>query len=397
MAAIIIVGGGLAAAKAAEALRDQGHDGPLTVIGAEHHRPYERPPLSKGYLQGTSDRDDVFTLDEQWYAEHDVALRTGVRVTEIERAEHTVTLANGESLRYDKLLLATGSRARELPGADGGHYLRTLDDSDRLREVFARGGHLGVVGAGWIGLEAAAAARGAGLEVTVVEPAAQPLVGALGPELGQVFADLHRAHGVDLRTATTVESVLPGGKGLVLGGGEEIATDAVLVGIGAEPNVDLAADAGLPITDGGVDVDAGLRTADPDIFAVGDIAAADNPLLGRRIRVEHWANALNQPRVAAANMLGGAEVYDRLPYFFTDQYELGMEYVGLSTGYDSVVIRGDLDATEFVAFWLADGRVIAGMNVNVWDVGDDVRALITSRRIVDSARLADPGVSLGEL
>ncbi len=397
MTAIIIVGAGLAAAKAVEALRDLGHDGPLTVIGAEEHLPYERPPLSKDYLQGKAERDSVFTFDEAWYADHDVTLRTGVRATSVDREGRTVGLDTGESLPYDRLLLATGSRARPLPGADGVHYLRTLGDSDALRTVIAAGGHLGVVGGGWIGLEAAAAAREAGLDVTVVEPADQPLLGALGAELGAVFADLHRAHGVDLRTGVGVRAVEPGGRGLVLEDGTAIATDAVLVGIGAMPNIELAEAAGLDTAEGGVAVAAGLRTSDPRIFAAGDIAAAENPTVGSRVRVEHWANALNQPRVAAANMLGGSEVYDRLPYFFTDQYQLGMEYLGLSTGYDDVVIRGDLDALEFVAFWLQEGRVLAGMNVNVWDVGDDVRELITSRRTVDRARLADPDVPLAEV
>ncbi|BDH56207.1 pyridine nucleotide-disulfide oxidoreductase [Tsukamurella sp. PLM1] len=387
----------MAAAKAAEALRDRGHDGPITVIGGEEHLPYERPPLSKGYLQGSAERDSVFTFDAAWYADHDVAVRTGVRATALDRGARTVELETGEKLPYDKLLLATGSRPRPLPDADGVHYLRTLDDSDRLREAFARGGRLGVVGGGWIGLEAAAAAREAGLEVVVVEPAEQPLLGALGPEVAKVFADLHRSHGVKMRTSTTVRSVLPGGKGLVLGDGESVPTDTVLVGIGAIANVDLAEAAGLALAEGGVAVDAGLRTSDPDIYAVGDVAAAEHPALGRRIRVEHWANALNQPAVAAANMLGGDEVYDRLPYFFTDQYQLGMEYLGLSTGYDAVVIRGDVDSLEFVAFWLSEGRVLAGMNVNVWDVGDDVRELITSRRVVDPARLADTGVPLADV
>lgn len=397
MAEIIVVGGGLAAAKAAEALRDLGHDGPITVLCGEAHPPYERPPLSKEYLQGKAERDSVFTFDAAWYADHDVTVRTGVRVTSLDREARTVGLDGGESLHYDELLLATGSRARPLPGADGVHYLRTIDDSDALRAAFAKGGRLGIVGGGWIGLEAAAAARGAGLEVTVIEPSEQPLIGALGPELGKVFADLHRSHGVDLRTGVGVRAVEPGGRGLVLEDGSTVETDAVLVGIGAIPNIEFAQEAGLDTAEGGLAVDAGLRTSDPHVFAVGDIAAAENPTVGRRIRVEHWANALNQPRVAAANMLGGSEVYDRLPYFFTDQYQLGMEYLGLSTGYDQVVIRGDVDALEFVAFWLREGRVLAGMNVNIWDVGDDVRDLITSRRSVDAARLGDTGVPLAEV
>lgn len=394
MGSIVIVGASLAGAKTAEALRKQGYDGDLVLIGAEAHRPYERPPLSKGYLQGSADRDSVFVHDAGWYADNSVDLRTGTRAVRIDREGRTVELEDGTSVGYDHLVLATGSRPRELPGAEGVHYLRTLDDSDSLREVFGAGGRLGLVGAGWIGLEAAAAAREAGMDVTVIEPAPQPLMGALGPEVGSIFARLHREHGVDLRTGTKVQSVLPDGAGLTLEGGEVILTAAVLVGIGALPNVELATDAGLAV-DGGVLVDAGLRTSDPRIFAVGDIAAAENPALGRRIRVEHWANALNQPEVAAANILGGSAVYERLPYFFSDQYNLGMEYVGSSEGYDSVVFRGDVDALEFVAFWLdGERRVLAAMNVNVWDVGDAVRALIGSRRAVDPDRLADSGIAL---
>ncbi|WP_019200425.1 NAD(P)/FAD-dependent oxidoreductase [Tsukamurella sp. 1534] len=398
MATIVIVGASLAGAKTAEALRDQGYDGDLVLIGAEEHRPYERPPLSKGYLQGSDDRSSVFVHDEGWYADHSVDLRTGVRATRIDRDARTVELDDGTSVGYDQVVLATGSRPREFPDARGALYLRTLDDSDRLREAIGGGGRLGIVGAGWIGLEAAAAARQAGMDVTVVEPAPQPLIGALGPEVGALFADLHRAHGVDLRTGTKVESVLPDGAGLTLEGGEIVSTAAVLVGIGAIPNIELAKEAGLDIEGGGVAVDAGLRTSDPAVFAVGDIAAAWHPVLDRRVRVEHWATALNQPAVAAANLLGGSQQYDRLPYFFSDQYDLGMEYVGLADDYDSVVLRGSAESGEYVAFWLAsDGRVLAAMNANVWDVGDAVRELIGSGRPVDAARLADTAVPLSEV
>ncbi len=390
----VIVGAGLAGAKAAEALRERGFEGRLVLIGDEPHRPYERPPLSKGYLMGSAERDSVFVHDAGWYAEHDVELRTDTRVTALDRAAHEVVLADGSRIGYAKLLLATGSRPRPFPDADGALYLRRLDDSDRLREVLAAGGRLVLVGGGWIGLEAAAAARQAGLDVTVVEPLELPLLRVLGPEVARVFADLHTAHGVDLRLGTSVDAV--GGGSVRLEGGEVIEADAVLVGIGAIPNVELAEESGLSVSNG-VDVDAGLRTSDPDVFAVGDIAAVLHPVLGRRIRVEHWANALNQPTIAAANMLGGDETYARLPYFFTDQYDLGMEYVGDGSDADEVVLRGDVAGREFVAFWLRDGRVRAGMNVNVWDVGDDVKALIASDLPVDTTRLADSSVPLAEV
>ncbi|QKT07510.1 FAD-dependent oxidoreductase [Gordonia sp. X0973] len=389
----VIIGGGLAGAKTAEALREKGFDGPIVLVAAESHLPYERPPLSKGYLSGADDRDSVFVHDRAWYDEHKVDLRTGVSAEKIDRDAKLVRLSDGTSVAYDKVVIATGSRPRPFPGKPDVLYLRTLDDSDLLREKFGDGKSLVIVGAGWIGLEVAAAARAAGTAVTVVEPADVPLEKVLGARQGEVIADLHRRHGVDLRLGTGVESIEPGV--VVIDGGERLAADTVVVGIGAEPVVDLARDAGLAVGNG-IDVDAGLRTSDPDIFAVGDIANHDHPRYGR-LRVEHWANALNQPTVAAANVLGGDEEYERLPYFYTDQYEFGMEYRGFASGDDELVIRGSVDDLEYLAFWLVDGKVAAAMNVNIWDAGDDLVALLESGRVVDRARLADPAVALADV
>ncbi|MBF6372623.1 NAD(P)/FAD-dependent oxidoreductase [Nocardia farcinica] len=394
----VIVGGGLAAAKLAQELRAADFPGSITLIGAEEHLPYERPPLSKEFLFGKKQLPDFTVEPAQWYRDHHVELLLGTTVTGLDPRARTVTLPDGSALPYDKLALATGSTPRRLPvpGADapGVYTLRTIDDARALAGLFARG-RLAIVGAGWIGLEVAAAARAADCAVTVVETAPQPLMGPLGPEMGAVFADLHRAHGVDLRLGARLDAVTTGADGAVTGlalaDGGTVAADAVLMAVGAAPNIALAADAGLAVGTG-VLVDASLRTSDPDIVAVGDIAEQAHPRLGGRIRVEHWANALNQPAVAAATMLGRAAEYDRLPYFFTDQYDLGMEYTGYATADRTarVVVRGSLADREFVAFWLdAENRVLAGMNVNVWDVTDRIKELITSATPVDPDRLAD--------
>ncbi len=401
----IIVGGGLAGAKAAEAMRDNDFDGHIVLFAAEEHLPYERPPLSKEYLAGKKTLDD-FTVDASaWYRDHHVELQLGTEVASIDPGAHTVSLPDGSNVGYDKLLLATGSEPRRppIPGADanGVYYLRTIDDAATLNSVLAEGSSLAIVGAGWIGLEVAAGARERGVDVTVVEMAELPLLAALGREAAEVFAALHRDHGVDLRLRATVDEITTSGgnaTGLKLGDGSTVSADAVLVAVGAAPNTGLAEAAGLAMGDGGVLVDSSLRTSDPDIFAVGDIAAAEHPLFGVRIRTEHWANALKQPAVAAAGMLGKPAEYAELPYFFTDQYDLGMEYAGHAPDYERVVFRGDVDGREFVAFWLdADNRVLAGMNVNIWDVLDDVKSLIRSRAPIDPDRLADPQQALGSL
>jgi 3-phenylpropionate/trans-cinnamate dioxygenase ferredoxin reductase subunit len=402
--AYVIAGAGLAGAKAAETLRSEGFDGPVVLIGDEEERPYERPPLSKDYLAGKAERETIYVHPENWYADNKVELRLGSPVTAIDRAARQVTLADGSSVGYAKLLLATGSSPRLLsvPGADadGVLYLRRASDSDQLKAVLATASRIAVIGAGWIGLEAAAAARTAGVEVTICETAGLPLLRVLGPEVAQVFAGLHREHGVDLRFGVQVEEIATAGgraSGVRLADGSRIEADAVIVGVGIIPNAQLAEAAGLEVSNGIV-VDAALRSSDPDIFAAGDVASAYHPLFGRHIRVEHWANALNQPQAAARAMLGQDVSYDRVPYFYTDQYDLGMEYSGYVSpgGYDQVVFRGDKDGREFVAFWLSGGRVLAGMNVNVWDVNDAIQDLVRGGRPVEEAKLADPGVPLDQ-
>ena len=401
----VIVGASLAGAKAAETLRAEGFTGRVVLVGEESELPYERPPLSKGYLLGTEDRDKAFVHDRPWYVQQRIELRTGQRAEELDPVAHTVTLTAGERLEYDELLLTTGSVVRHLavPGADlaGVHYLRRIEHADTLREVLVEGAQVVVVGGGWIGLEVTAAARTHGAAVTLVETARLPLQRVLGDELAQVFTDMHREHEVDVRHATGVREITGrGGRvaAVTLDDGTSVPADAVVVGIGITPAVELAASAGLAV-DNGVLVDTALRTSDPAIYAAGDVANAYNPLLERRIRVEHWANALNGGPAAARSMLGQEVVFDAVPYFFTDQYDLGMEYSGYAEpgSYDEVVFRGDVPRREFIAFWLADGRVLAGMNVNVWDVTDDIQRLVRSGSPVAAGRLADPAVPLAEL
>ncbi|GAA4988189.1 3-phenylpropionate/trans-cinnamate dioxygenase ferredoxin reductase subunit [Nonomuraea thailandensis] len=373
MATYVIVGAGLAGAKAAQTLREEGFDGEIVLIGAEIERPYERPPLSKGYLQGNSERQEIFVHEPGWYADNDVDLRLGIRVTRIETAHHLIRLGDGSRQPYDKLLIATGAVPRRLPGP--AHYLRTVEDSEALRRRFAEGADVLIVGASWIGLETAAAARTAGCQVTVVEPEPTALNRALGQELGELFARLHASKGVDLRFGTAAAEITE--TGVRLSSGERLAADLVVVGIGAAPEVGLARDAGLDVGQG-ILTDASLRTSHPDVYAAGDVAEFFHPLYGRRIRVEHWANALHGGPVAARSMLGQEVVHDMLPYFYTDQYELGMEFSGDIEGHDEIVYRGDPESMEFITYWLRERRVIAGMNVNVWDVVDDIQELIKS-------------------
>lgn len=397
----VIVGGGLAGAKAAETLRAEGFAGPVVVVGAEAETPYERPPLSKGYLLGTASRESAQVHEPAWFADQDVDLRTGVRAVRLDAAAHRLRLDDGAELGYAKLLLAVGSSARRLPvpGADldGVRYLRTLADADRLRADLSGGGRrVVIVGAGWIGLEVAAAARHHGNDVTVVEPQPTPLHAVLGPEIGAVFARLHRDHGVDLFTDTTVRELRgTGGRvgTVVTDRHAGLAADLVVVGVGAVPNVDLAAAAGLEV-DNGVVTDHALRTSAPDVFAAGDVASSYSALLGRHVRVEHWANALHGGPAAARSMLGQDVSYDRVPYFFTDQYDVGMEYSGLAGPGATVVCRGEPESGAFLAFWLEAGRVTAGMSVNIWDATEQIQRLIRARRDVQRARLADPGTPL---
>ncbi len=401
---VVIVGAGTAAAKAAEALREEGYSGPVTLIGAEPDLPYERPPLSKGYLLGTQERDSVFLLPPEWYAENSVEVISDCAARALDRPASEVVLADGRRIGYEKLLLATGSRPRELDvpgvGLPGVHYLRTLSDSDRLRDAFSRATRVAVIGGGWIGLETASAARAAGAEVTIVEMGELPLLRVLGREVAGIFADLHRQHGVDLRLGVSIRRLLGTESltGVELDDGTAVTADVAVVGVGILPNTEIAAEAGL-IVDNGIVVDEHLQTSDPAIWAAGDVAAAYHPVLQRRIRVEHVTNALHQGPAAARSMLGGAEPYADLPFFYSDQYDLGMEYVGFAEpgGYDRVVLRGDVAGLEFVAFWCSAGRVVAAMHVNLWDAIDPLRALVASGRTIASERLGDSSIPLDEL
>jgi 3-phenylpropionate/trans-cinnamate dioxygenase ferredoxin reductase component len=397
---IVVIGGGLAAGKTVEALRDQGYEGRLDLVSDETDLPYERPPLSKDYLQGKAPFEKAVVHDEKWYADHDVTLHRGVAAMKLDPERHQVELSDRNVLGYDKLVLATGAipRKLELPGADAALYLRTHHDSDVLKEKFADGVRVVIIGAGWIGLETAAAARAAGAEVTVLEAAELPLVGVLGKEMAEVFAQLHRDNGVDLRLGVTISEVVLDDddkpKAVKLDDDTTIDADVVVVGVGIIPEDSLARMAQLRV-DNGILVNASLRTSDDDIYAVGDVANHDHPLVGR-LRVEHWANALNQPAIAAKALLGSSDArYDRLPYFFSDQNDLGMEYIGYAPrdSYKKVVVRGDTAKREFVAFWLDDeNHVLAAMNVNVWDVVDAVKPIIAEKQVVDPDKLTDPSV-----
>jgi 3-phenylpropionate/trans-cinnamate dioxygenase ferredoxin reductase subunit len=398
----VIVGASLAGAKAAEELREQGFDGRVLLIGSETERPYERPPLSKDYLQGESEREKVYVHEAGFYGEKDIDLRSGETVESIDPGGGRVRLEGGEEIEFDRLLLSTGAEPRVLhvPGADldDVHYLRTVGDSDKLRERFAKGGHLVVVGAGWIGSEVAASARQKGLEVTLIDPLKLPNEKLFGEEIGSFYRDVHASHGVNLLLGQGVDALE--GDGSVsrvrTSEGQTVDCDFVAVGVGVIPRVALAERAGLEV-DNGILVDERLRTSAENVFAAGDVAHHAHPFFGRRIRVEHWANALNQGPAAARAMLGDDAPYERLPYFFSDQYDVGMEYSGYVTQWDEVVFRGERDGGEFIAFWLSDGRVVAGMNVNVWDVNEHVQAIIRSRRLIDKQALSDPETPLESL
>jgi 3-phenylpropionate/trans-cinnamate dioxygenase ferredoxin reductase component len=401
----IIVGGGLAGAIAAQTLREEGFDGRITLLGQEPNAPYERPPLSKDYLQGKADRDSIFVHAEPWYAEHGVDLSLGTAVTSLDPAARTVTTHAGAQLYYDKLLLATGSKPRrlEVPGADldGVYDLRNVEDSERIKIHFGRAKRVVIIGAGWIGLETAAAARAAGLDVTLLVSGDLPLQRVLGLEVAPIFAELHRSHGVDLRYRTTAVELIGRQRAVtavILSDGTKIDADMVIVGVGVVPRIELAAEAGLKVGDGIV-VDEHLRTSDPDIFAAGDIAHAYNPRLGRHIRVEHWANARRQGVVAAKAMLGQDAVDLRPSYFYTDQYDLSMEYTGDigPAGYDRVIFRRYADSSQVIVFWLYEQRVQAGMNINIWDVAEDIDRLVQSARPINVDDLADPDIPLASL
>jgi 3-phenylpropionate/trans-cinnamate dioxygenase ferredoxin reductase subunit len=399
--AFVIVGASLAGAKAAETLREKGFDGRVVLVGAEPERPYDRPPLSKSYLRGETGRDKVYVHDESFYGTHDIELRFGTTAVSLDVAGRALALDDGSRLRFDRLLLATGAEPRKLkiPGADlrGVHYLRTIADADALRQRLDDGGKMVVIGAGWIGAEVAASARQRGVDVTVVAPTSVPLAHVLGPELGAFYRDIHVEAGVELILGSRV-AALEGESAVErvhTSDGRVIACDVVVVGVGVAPRTALAAGAGLKI-DNGIVVDERLQTSAPGIFAAGDVANHRHPIYGA-LRVEHWANALNQGAAAACNMLGQDRPYDAVPYFFSDQYDIGMEYSGTARRSDQVPFRGEPASRKFIVFWLRKGRVTAGMNVNVWDVSAHIQALIHAGAVIDRRRLSDPAIPLEDL
>ncbi|WP_022882499.1 NAD(P)/FAD-dependent oxidoreductase [Gryllotalpicola ginsengisoli] len=404
---VVIVGGGLAAATAAETLREQGYEGDVMIVGSERHLPYLRPPLTKEYLADPGkEAASTYVHPWEWYTEHGIHVLTGTLAVELDLGDDEVTLDDRSSVRFDRALIATGAKPRRLtvPGADaaGVFHVRTLDDSEELRDALAAGDRrVVVIGTGWIGMETAATARGYGNEVTVVGRGAVPLAGAIGPELGTVYRQLHRDKGVVFRLHREVRE-LTVSDGQVTGvatdeEGEVIPADVVIVGLGAVPNAEIAEDAGLAV-DSGVLTDASLATGHPKVFAAGDVANPVHPVLGRRLRSEHWANAVEGGKTAARAILGQEVTFDAVPYFYSDQYDVGMEYAGypVLAADTQPVFRGDVEAREFIAFWVSGGRLVAGMNVNVWDVNEEIQQIIRSGRPVDPARLADASVPLSD-
>jgi 3-phenylpropionate/trans-cinnamate dioxygenase ferredoxin reductase component len=397
----VIVGASLAGAKAAEALRKGGFEGAVTLIGEEGERPYERPPLSKEFLRGEAGAEKLFVHKEGYYDAVDIELRLGQKVMAIDVAGNAVVLASGERAPYTSLLLCTGARPRRLPlpGAElpGVHYLRDLASSAILRGAIERASRVAVIGAGWVGCEVAASARQLGAPVSMVEVAQFPLQKALGPELGRFYRDIHYDHGVDMHFGVEPEALIGSDavEGVRLADGCTLPADVVVVGIGAVPRTELAEQAGIEV-ENGILTDEYLETSLRGVFAAGDVANSFHPLWGAQLRVEHWANARHQGPAAARNMLGRREPFSRVPYFYSDQYDVGMEYSGHAPEWDEVVFRGDVEAREFIAFWVKDGRVAAGMNVNIWDASGEISELVSSRRVIDPAKLADPGVPLQE-
>jgi 3-phenylpropionate/trans-cinnamate dioxygenase ferredoxin reductase subunit len=398
----IIVGASLAGAKAAEELRTAGFDGRVLLLGAEPERPYERPPLTKEYLRDESPREKAYVHQEGFYADQEIELLTDAEVSAVDAGASRVTLTNGREFEFDRLLLTVGAQPRriQVPGAelDGIHYLRTLADCDELRERLTAGGRVAVIGAGWIGSEFAASARQRGLEVAIIDPLELPNERIFGSEIGSFYRDVHAEHGVHLHLGDGVAAFEGDGqvRAVRTERGAEVQCDFAVVGIGVSPRDGLAREAGLEVNDG-ILVDEALRSSVPAVFAAGDVARAWHPFYSEGIRVEHWANALNQGPAVARSMLGDAIRYDRIPYFYSDQYDVGMEYSGYAPEWDQVVFRGDRAGGEFVAFWLRDGAVVAGMNVNVWDVNEHVQALIRSRAQVDEGALTDTDTSLESL
>lgn len=398
---VVIAGGGLAGATAAFALREGSFDGRITLVSQEESAPYERPPLSKAYLRGESTLDQALVRPLAEYSAHGIELLGGRRAVTLDPTIRRLNLDNGTNLTYDVLLIATGAAPRHLGSTPaslaGVHYLRNAEDAEAIRTAAANATNIAVIGGGWVGSEVAASLRQLGHDVTLISTLPRPLERVLGPEVAEVYRRLHAEHGVRLVQGHV--SLLQGTRSVEevrLTDGHGVPADLVVVGVGAVARLQLAMRGGLETTEGGIAVDEYLRTSVPNIYAAGDVAAAWHPRFGRHIRIEHWDNAIEQGKAAAANILGANRPYARTPYFYSDQFDLGMEYRGYAPQWGEVVVRGDLAKREFLAFWLADDRVIAAMNANLWDQGKELQRLVESEERVDVARLADPVVPLAE-
>ena len=398
----VIVGANLAGGRAAQAVRKEGFDGRVVLIGAEPDPPYERPPLSKEYLRGDMPREKLFIAPDDAYGEQEIELRLGVRATRIDPRDHAVELEGGERLGYDKLLLATGGRPRRVdaPGSElaGILELRTIADCERIAPELRPGRRLAVIGAGFIGAEVAATARGIGLQVDVLEMAPVPLGRALGEELGRIYAEIHRDHGVQLHTGEAIERFEGSGRveRVVSTSGRAIDCDFVVVGVGIAPATELAESAGL-VVDNGIVVNEHCETSARDIYAAGDVANYYHPVLDTRLRVEHWSNAQNQGVAAAKNMLGLREAYVDIPWFWSDQYDLNLQYVGHATRWDEIVLRGDVAARSFTAFYIEAGRLRAALTVNRHRDIRPSRELIRSGAPVASDKLRNEELELKSL
>jgi len=406
---IAIVGAGQAAAQAVETLRKRGHTGQITIIGEEALLPYQRPPLSKKYLAGTLDRDRLLIRHAAHYADHGVDVRLGFAAVRIDRARRRVEIADGSAVEYDALLLATGSHPRllPLPGAElaGVHYLRSVADADRLRTELAPGRRAVIVGGGYIGLEVAATCREAGLEVTVLEAADRVMSRVVSPEVSRFYEAEHARHGVDVRCHVRLHSLVGADDAAVgkqrvgavrLTDGSEIPADFVLVAIGVAPTEALALDAGITC-DNGIVIDEFCRTSDPDIFAAGDCARHPSIHFGLRVRLESVDNAFEQGTSAAVNMLGLATVHDKVPWFWSDQFDLKMVIVGLTAGHDEVILRGAPASRAFSVCYLKAGELIAVETVNHTKDQMAARKMIPARARPDRGRLADDSIALKDL
>lgn len=366
---IVIVGAGQAGGSCAVELRKRGHQGQVVLVGDEPYVPYKRPPLSKTYLAGEATLDSLYVLHPPKLEEAGIECRCGARVTGIDRKQKTVALDNGETLAYDKLVLATGGSARPLniPGADLPEVflLRTIADVDQIKTYCQPGRRVAIVGGGFIGLEAAAVTSKLGLQVTVLEGLPRVLSRVTSPEVSSFYEAAHREAGVDLRTGVAVTAFERGKNGIevVLGDEDRVEADFVIIGIGLIPHTELAAEAGLTVGNGIV-VDEFTRTSDPDIFAVGDCSNHPNALTGGNIRLESVQNAMEQGRAAAHNLSGEAAPYQTVPWFWSDQYDLKLQMAGLSAGHDDHVLRGDPAARSFSVFYLREGRLIASDSIN---------------------------------